>query len=103
MKRGRPITPEEIPEKKTKIIPEFVFDVFNEMLIRAAEESTDKTLKVIQKDVVKRIKELADDIDKYDIHWLDVEPYYEESGWKVEYDKPAYCEFYDAAFYFTPK
>jgi hypothetical protein len=32
---------------------------------------------------------------------LDIEPIYREAGWIVEYDKPAYCENYDANFTFT--
>lgn len=36
-------------------------------------------------------------------HWLDIEPLYREVGWKVEYDKPAYCENYPANFTFTEK
>jgi hypothetical protein len=31
---------------------------------------------------------------------LDIEDTYREAGWKVEYDKPAYCENYPANFTF---
>lgn len=32
---------------------------------------------------------------------LDVEELYRASGWKVEYDKPAYCEDFEAYFKFS--
>lgn len=32
--------------------------------------------------------------------WLDIEDHYRKAGWKVTYDKPAYCENYDAYFKF---
>ncbi len=35
-----------------------------------------------------------------DNHWLDVEDVYREAGWVVEYDKPGYCESYEATFTF---
>ena len=38
MKRGRPINPGEVEEliKKKKTIPEFIFDIFNELIIEEA-------------------------------------------------------------------
>jgi len=39
----------------------------------------------------------------FDNHWLDVEPIFEDCGWKVEYDKPGFNENYPATFKFTPK
>lgn len=35
--------------------------------------------------------------------WLDVESLFENEGWKVNYDKPGYCESYEASFKFTRK
>ena len=34
-------------------------------------------------------------------HYLDIEPIYRAAGWIVKYDKPAYCESYDANFTFS--
>ena len=35
--------------------------------------------------------------------WLDIEPIYRKIGWTVVYDKPGYCESYDANFTFSIK
>ena len=35
--------------------------------------------------------------------WLDVEEVYRKAGWKVEYDKPGYCEDYEAYFVFEKR
>lgn len=34
--------------------------------------------------------------------WLDIEDIYREQGWRVDYDKPAYNENYQASFTFAP-
>lgn len=39
----------------------------------------------------------------FDKGWMDIEPIYRKSGWRVEYDKPAYNETYPATFTFSKK
>jgi hypothetical protein len=39
----------------------------------------------------------------FDKGWLDVESIFRAEGWKVKYDKPAYCETYKAFFVFSRK
>ena len=103
MKRGRPIKPDEVEEfiKKKKKIPEFIFDIFNDLIQEAALEQN-KIFKVLQKDVVQRVNKKTGTKD-WPRWWLDVEEDYRNEGWKVEYDKPAYCESYDPRFYFEKK
>ena len=96
MKRGRAIKPEEIP-KKIKIIPGFVFDGFNELLIAKSE---DKRIKIELQEIGEKVKELNGGDGSFPRWWLDVEPFYRDAGWKVSYDKPAYCETYTAHFIF---
>lgn len=36
----------------------------------------------------------------FDNHYLDIEPIYQNVGWIVTYDAPAYCESYPASFTF---
>lgn len=36
----------------------------------------------------------------YENRWLDIEDSYRAVGWHVEYDKPGYCESYEATFTF---
>ena len=97
----KPITPNEIAEKKTEQIPDGVIDAFNELI---AQNYRNGSSTVKQKDAVSRIKaklNLEKDNDIYSNNWLDVEPIYRAAGWKVKYDKPAYCESYDAYFVFS--
>lgn len=39
----------------------------------------------------------------YGKQYLDVEDIYRKEGWKVVYDKPAYCETYEPTFTFSKK
>ena len=104
MKRGAPISPEEIPAAKALVIPGFVFDAFNECI---AEKFTNGRATVYQKDVVAKIKAsdefkaLNPPVFNYD--WLNVEDAYRATGFTVTYDKPAYCETYDTSFEFSKK
>jgi len=96
MKRGRPIAPSDISEN----IPGVVFDAFNELITK---NYTNGRARLIQKDVVKLIKENLGDEEQFNYDWLNIEDAYREEGWEVKYDKPAYCEFYDASFCFVKK
>ena len=97
MKKGVPISPEDIPEKKAEVIPPFVYDVFNDLI---AQNYTNHCAKVYQKDVVKKITEKTEG-KPWPIEWLNVEEVYRARGWKVYYDRPGYYESYDAYFEFT--
>jgi len=37
----------------------------------------------------------------FEMGWLDVEDAYRAQGWNVVYDRPGYCESYEASFIFT--
>lgn len=95
-----PITPEEVVELKRTTIPEEVFDAFNEEI---AKRWTGRSAHVCQSDVIDRITDAlgVSSQEIYDEHWLDVESVYEEAGWEVVYDKPAYNESYPATFTFS--
>lgn len=93
-----PITPQEVIEHKQKQIPDEVINTFNELI---AQNFNGYSATVIQKDVVSLLEKrgfIRDGIFNY--HLLDVEDIYRNAGWKVKYDKPAYCESYDAYFEF---
>lgn len=94
----KPITPDEV--ERGKYIPPVVIEAFNELIAEGGG-------RVLQKDVVARILAKAGGaITSEEIFkkgWLDVEGMYREAGWNVVYDKPAYCETYDANFTFTRK
>lgn len=101
MKRGGPITPEEVSNKKADLIPGFVFDAFNTLITQNIDANGSST--VFEKEVVELIVQTNPKSEISSIYlkrWLDVEDVYRKVGWKVKYDKPAYCESYDAYFVF---
>jgi hypothetical protein len=81
-----------------------VFDAVNELLAQS-EPNFCGTRTLKQKDVVALAKfklsggEVPVD---FNFKWLNFETAYRSKGWKVDYDKPAYNESYDAFFQFTP-
>lgn len=96
-----PITKAQVQEKlNERVFPDFVIQAFNECI---TEASIKKSSTVLQKDVLKRIKDLSgkDSREVLDNNWLDVEKHYRKSGWKVSYDKPAYNESYEPSFTFS--
>lgn len=97
----KPIKVSEIDNRKNEAIPDVVFEVFNELIAKNYSEGSSR---IYQKDAVKLMVEKGlDEDDIFDNHWLDVEGIYRKAGWKVEYDKPGYCETYDAYFVFSKR
>lgn len=104
----KPIAPNEVTETKIDIIfPDFVIEAFNYMI---AQNFRNGSATVAQDDVITKIFECGRKAGErvtrnqiFDKCWLDVEDIYRAAGWKVKYDKPAYCESYSAYFEFTKK
>jgi hypothetical protein len=105
----KPITPNEVVSHKAKaVIPDYVFEAFNFLI---SKKFNNGSATILQKEVVERILSEANRHRDppitsqylFDNHFLDVEDVYREAGWVVEYDKPAYCETYEASFKFTKK
>lgn len=100
MKSGVPILPDEIAEQRLKDIPPGVIDSFNKLI---AQDFNGSRAVVDQEKVVNLIEETCQ-VKRhviFDNKWLDVEEIYRKTGqWKVEYDKPAWCESYPATFTF---
>jgi len=99
--KGIPISPSDIPARKTEVIPPHVFDAVNQLLIQRADGAS--TITLLQKDIVALIKEIMPPGVDFVHAWLNFEDAYREKGWIVKYDKPAYCESYDAFFEFKQK
>jgi len=96
-----PMSPEEVTTRKASMIPEVVFEVFNELIARGwnGRETT-----IRQDEVVARLEAAGIASSRiFAEHLLDVEDAYRALGWKVVYDKPAYCETYPATFTFSKK
>lgn len=95
----RPIKPSEVVKGKEAVYPGVVFEAFNELIAKnfSGGSSTIKQDDVVALMVKKGLKRQA----IFDDHFLDVEEVYRDSGWKVEYDKPAFNESYPATFKFS--
>lgn len=95
----KPISPAEV----THSIPDFIIEAFNKLI---REKWDGEEARVLQDEVMDIVSSNNPDDPRpsrrtvFDNHWLDVEDIYRKAGWKVEYDKPTYCETYDAYFLF---
>ena len=109
-----PIRPDEVVAAKREILPSFVFSVVNELIAKKWNGSY-SNVKQQENSNVKQ-QEIIDELKKFTWreepvtvsvifanNFLDFEKIYEEAGWRVEYDKPAYNEDYDAFFVFKKK
>lgn len=99
---ARPIRPNEIEAAKRLMIPDEVFQVFNDAIVEAWNghyatlKASEIALKIARKLGISREK-------VYLLGYMDIEPIYKESGWIVDYDQPAYCENYEATYKFSKK
>jgi hypothetical protein len=91
----KPISPKEAQDLKNRNLPSEVIEAFNELI---AQDFNGTTSTVSQKEVVALIKKKLK--TEFKDHYLNVEPLFEDHGWKVVYDKPGYNEDYDATFEF---
>jgi hypothetical protein len=99
----KPIGPHDLLQN----FPDEVILAFNNLL---AKRMNSYSITILQKDAVKEIIKCFKDNGKtitsdqiFKKHWLDVEPNYRAQGWKVTFDKPGYCESYEASWTFSKK
>jgi hypothetical protein len=84
-------------------IPSGIIRIFNEEIVA---NSNGRGVSYVKQPVIvaRIVKELnIPSADIFANKWLDVEILFKEAGWKVSYDKPAYCESYDASWTFQEK
>lgn len=105
MSKVEPIKPTDIKQE----IPDWVIKGANECIKKHYNELR-KESKFTQDELIYYILNCAPADDEtitrrtlFDNNWLDIEPIYRQAGWKVDYDKPGYNEFYDANFTFRQK
>ena len=107
----KPITPNNIAAEKCKHLPDAVIEVWNKLI---AEKYSNGSSLIYQEDALEALENIASEpgVDSpvtisrchiFTSGWLDIEPIYEEAGWTVDYDKPAFNESYRATFLFTRK
>lgn len=92
------ISPKEARKRQMAQIPEAVFDAFNKLL---SERAADGYATIRQDEIMDLLKDKLNRQEIYERRWLDVEPFYRKSGWKVEFDRPGYNESYAAYWTFT--
>lgn len=100
----KPFSPAEARSNKVNLIPDVVIESVNEFLTEKYSQNGSITFN--QNDLIDRIltkrptidiKGVGELITRHDIFangWLDFESVYEDNGWDVSYDKPAYNETY---------
>lgn len=101
-----PLRPEDLDSRGYRI-PDGVIDAINELI---QENHSGGRSQFTQNQAVDRILMKMNRgatqykrADVFEKKWLNFEATFEANGWKVEYDRPGYNEFYDATFTFTPK
>jgi len=101
MAKVKAMGPEEVLAARKESIPNVVFEAFNELI---AQKFNGSYAYVGQDSVIARIVKAGHSRSEiFEKHWLDVEDIYREQGWKVVFDKPGYCESYEATFKFSKK
>lgn len=94
-----PITPEEAVAAYINNIPEDFINVVNDLISKAVNPNNQHQYFSITLKEIKTAYKAMYGIEP-DQKWLDFEPIYRKVGWKVEFDKPAYNESYDAFYRF---
>ncbi len=104
----KPITPQEAKAQKLLIIPNYIIEAVNELLIKHLSSGR----AIILRDAIiyaayMRWLECSGSANfdffkknLYDNHFLDFEDIYISAGWKVTYHRPDYTEFYDPYYEF---
>ena len=94
-----PITPEEAKNKAQTVIPAFIIEAVNSLLVEKIGVSNQ--CRILQSEILERVhasQALKDQI--FAKKWLDIENIYAKMGWHVTYDKPGYSENYEPNFTF---
>jgi hypothetical protein len=104
----KPISPQEVAQAKAKRIPEPIIRAFNDLIAKNwdGEFSVVFQVKVIELAIEYFCEEKQIQVTREKIfqnNWLDIEEIYRNEGWKVIYDRPSYCENYEAYFKFCTK
>jgi hypothetical protein len=97
----KPISPEEAKPIRPDI-PPCIIEVTNKLI---CQKLSGKSAKILQDEILKEACAGMDNPAAFREQifankWLDIEETYRKVGWKVTYDKPAYCETYEAYFIF---
>lgn len=98
-----PMRPTDLGFVQASVLPQEVFDVFNEEIASNWSGSS----AVVKQDyvvsaILSRLEWSSDNRQAiFDHGFLNIEEAYRSAGWNVVYDKPGYNEFYTANWTFT--
>jgi hypothetical protein len=98
----KPITPEEVEKGIICHLPDEVINCFNELISRNYSCGFSE---VLQEDAVAMISSRLN-IERQSVFknkWLNVERFYMNAGWDVQYDESGYDKTYKACFRFSVK
>jgi hypothetical protein len=101
MNKVKPISPYEID--KAKVIPDEVIEAFNVLI---AKNWNGRYAIVGQEEAIEEILKRLKTRNRnklFDEGYLDVEGKFQEVGWDVTYDSPAYNETYEPSWKFQKK
>lgn len=101
----KPLRPDEAIALKKGDRPDAIMIAFNQEIAEHIRVS-DGRAKVLQKDVIAKIKDALSGMTESDVldkGWLDVEGEFRKAGWEVKYEKPARDESFDAYYIFEKK
>ena len=100
-------TPSEVRAQKINFIPPEIIEAVNELIAKHwnGSSATISISEVRDAAFTKMRINCSPNLEKNYASegWLDFEPIFEDRGWHVMFDRPGYCESYDATWRFSPK
>jgi hypothetical protein len=100
------ISPQEAVLKHKQQVPSEVIEVWNQLIVTHLQvRKTNIESKFLLEELSKKLQQKMNlNFEQLrDKGYLDLEYIFENQGWKVVFDKPAYCESYAANFTFSQK
>jgi hypothetical protein len=97
------IKPTDVATTKADIMPDAVMTAWNNVI---AKNFSNGSSRVGQEEIIALLQPLTPEGQRQQVFaskWLDIEDIYRAQGWSVVYDKPAYCESYEATTTFKAK
>lgn len=100
------ISPQEAQKKHQQQIPQEVFDTWNEVIVSHLHQYSQRVesrflLKELSSKLSSKMHMNFETLKEKG--YLDLEPFFRENGWSVDFDSPGYNESYDANFTFSAK
>jgi len=97
----RPIRPDEVRSMRIDYIPSIIFATINRLIL---ERFDGKKVTIKQEEILDEVCTEESGLTRemvFDNHYLDIEGFYRNEGWHVEYDQPGFCENYPPTFTFS--